>query len=124
MVPQLLEEEYDEQWAVGSQGITINDIVLVGVLHTSAGTWQPILRLARPLAQQAHAHASGPVRYPAQSGHLMLEPAVAQSSSPEQFTMGSPHQFPNSHSSTPPSQVPYADGSLTSSQPYGSLQYM
>ncbi|KAI0322813.1 hypothetical protein OF83DRAFT_1026798, partial [Amylostereum chailletii] len=45
--PPVVEGEYDTRWRVGSGGIQINDIVLVGVVHTSAGSWQPLLRLSR-----------------------------------------------------------------------------
>ncbi|TFY78059.1 hypothetical protein EWM64_g5953 [Hericium alpestre] len=39
----------DDAWPIGPGGITAENVILVGVVHVSAGTWQPILRLARPL---------------------------------------------------------------------------
>ncbi|KZV67047.1 hypothetical protein PENSPDRAFT_551577, partial [Peniophora sp. CONT] len=55
--PQRNEDDFDPRWIVGPQGITMNDIVLVGIVHSSAGSWQPILRLSRPLPQLAQAFA-------------------------------------------------------------------
>ncbi|KAI0291575.1 hypothetical protein BC826DRAFT_476650 [Russula brevipes] len=36
-----------QDWRVGSGGITSNDIVLIGFIHVSQGSWQPILQLNR-----------------------------------------------------------------------------
>ena len=36
------------RWRVGARGgITSNDIVLIGLIHVSPGSWQPILELTR-----------------------------------------------------------------------------
>ena len=34
-------------WSVGQGGITANDIMLVGLIHATEGSWQPILQLNR-----------------------------------------------------------------------------
>lgn len=33
------------KWIVGPNLITFNEVVLIGVVHVSAGSWMPILRL-------------------------------------------------------------------------------
>jgi len=39
----------DPRWRIGYNGITRNDIILVGVVHVSSGSWMPILQLNRRL---------------------------------------------------------------------------
>jgi len=34
-------------WQVGGGGITSNDIILIGFIHVTQGSWQPILQLNR-----------------------------------------------------------------------------
>ena len=34
-------------WFVGRDGITANDVILVGLIHVTPGSWQPILQLNR-----------------------------------------------------------------------------
>ena len=34
-------------WWVGRVGITANDIILIGLIHVTQGSWQPILQLNR-----------------------------------------------------------------------------
>jgi len=49
-----LEDESDAHWRVGQSGagdnsIKLEDLILVSMHHVSMGSWQPQLRLARPL---------------------------------------------------------------------------
>jgi len=37
----------DSNWRVGTGGITREDVILIGVVHVSQGSWQPILQLDR-----------------------------------------------------------------------------
>ena len=37
----------DPNWRVGTSGITKEDVILIGVVHVSQGSWQPILQLNR-----------------------------------------------------------------------------
>jgi hypothetical protein len=37
----------DPRWRIGQNGITRNDIILVGVVHVSSGSWMPIIQLNR-----------------------------------------------------------------------------
>ncbi|KAN0116194.1 hypothetical protein V8E52_006251 [Russula decolorans] len=39
----------DPRWRIGPSGITRNDIILVGVVHVSSGSWMPIIQLNRRL---------------------------------------------------------------------------
>jgi len=39
----------DPWWRIGPNGITRNDIILVGVVHVSSGSWMPIIQLNRRL---------------------------------------------------------------------------
>ena len=34
-------------WRIGPEGITHDDVNVVGVVHVSQGSWQPILQLRR-----------------------------------------------------------------------------
>ncbi|THH14624.1 hypothetical protein EW146_g5733 [Bondarzewia mesenterica] len=43
----IVDAEYDPLWRIGAGGITPADITLVGVVQTSAGTWQPLLKVSR-----------------------------------------------------------------------------
>jgi hypothetical protein len=38
-------------WRVGSRGITSSNIILIGFIHVSQGSWQPILELDRYIVQ-------------------------------------------------------------------------
>jgi len=40
-------EGQDPNWRVGAGGITKEQVILVGVVHVSQGSWQPILPLNR-----------------------------------------------------------------------------
>lgn len=40
-------EGQDPNWKVGSGGITKDQVIIVGVVHVSQGSWQPILQLNR-----------------------------------------------------------------------------
>ena len=48
---QPMEEEADSQWKIGDgpNDIKLDDLVLVSIHHVSLGSWQPHLRLIRPL---------------------------------------------------------------------------
>jgi hypothetical protein len=37
----------DPNWRVGAGGITKEQVILIGVVHISQGSWQPILQLNR-----------------------------------------------------------------------------
>ena len=39
----------DPRWRIGPNSITRNDIILVGVVHVSSGSWMPIIQLNRRL---------------------------------------------------------------------------
>jgi len=39
----------DPRWRIGFDGITRNDVILVGVVHVSSGSWMPIIQLNRQL---------------------------------------------------------------------------
>lgn len=39
-------------WRVGRGGITANDIILVGLIHVTQGSWQPILQLNRYVVRE------------------------------------------------------------------------
>lgn len=45
-----IEDDSDGQWRVGPGGIKLDDLVLVSLHHVSRGSWQPHLRLRRPLS--------------------------------------------------------------------------
>ncbi|KAI0058988.1 hypothetical protein BV25DRAFT_1829544 [Artomyces pyxidatus] len=47
--PGVPDSKADPRWRVGAGGIQLQDVILIGVVHTSAGTWQPILQLSRSL---------------------------------------------------------------------------
>jgi hypothetical protein len=40
--------QYTEWRVGGDRGITRNDIIIIGLIHVSQGSWQPILQLNRP----------------------------------------------------------------------------
>ncbi|KAI9441285.1 hypothetical protein H4582DRAFT_2073489 [Lactarius indigo] len=40
----------EPRWRIGFNGITRNDVILVGVVHVSSGSWMPIIQLNRHLA--------------------------------------------------------------------------
>ncbi len=40
-------------WQVDRGGITTNDIILIGLLHVTQGSWQPILQLNRFIIPQS-----------------------------------------------------------------------
>jgi hypothetical protein len=40
-------------WLVGRGGITANDVILVGLIHVTQGSWQPILQLNRYVFSQS-----------------------------------------------------------------------
>ena len=41
------QQGQDPNWQVGAGGITRDQVILVGVIHVSQGSWQPILQLNR-----------------------------------------------------------------------------
>ncbi|KAN0139787.1 hypothetical protein V8E53_002449 [Lactarius tabidus] len=41
------EDVRREQWRIGPDGIQRHDIMLIGAIHVSAGTWMPIMQLNR-----------------------------------------------------------------------------
>lgn len=47
-----LEEDADPSWRVGLQHIKLEDLVLVGLHHVSMGSWQPFIRLNRPVGSR------------------------------------------------------------------------
>jgi len=40
-------EGQDPNWRVGAGGVTKEQVILIGVVHVSQGSWQPILQLNR-----------------------------------------------------------------------------
>jgi len=40
-------EGQDPNWRIGAGGITKEQVILIGVVHVSQGSWQPILQLNR-----------------------------------------------------------------------------
>lgn len=44
-----LEEDADHSWRVGPAHIRLEDLLLVGLHHVSMGSWQPFIRLNRPV---------------------------------------------------------------------------
>jgi hypothetical protein len=40
-------------WSAGQGGITANDIILIGLIHVTPGSWQPILQLNRYVFSQS-----------------------------------------------------------------------
>ena len=50
-----MEEDCDSRWKIGDgpDDIKLDDLVLVSIHHVSLGSWQPQLRLVRPLRQRA-----------------------------------------------------------------------
>lgn len=54
-----MEEESDHRWKIGDgpDDIKLEDLILVSIHHVSLGSWQPHLRLVRPLRQQRHGHS-------------------------------------------------------------------
>ncbi|KAA1468873.1 hypothetical protein DENSPDRAFT_546342 [Dentipellis sp. KUC8613] len=46
---QMRTEDGDPRWRIGQGGITERDIILLGIINVSAGTWMPLFRLNRPL---------------------------------------------------------------------------
>jgi hypothetical protein len=49
MTGKVMEVGSDTQWRVGPLGIRADDIILVSLHHVSQGSWQPQLRLRRPI---------------------------------------------------------------------------
>jgi hypothetical protein len=37
----------DPRWFIGSRGITTDEVVLIGAVHVSQGSWMPILQVNR-----------------------------------------------------------------------------
>ena len=37
----------DSRWRIGSGGIARDEVIVIGVVHVSQGSWQPILQLRR-----------------------------------------------------------------------------
>ncbi|KAI0034442.1 hypothetical protein K488DRAFT_69115 [Vararia minispora EC-137] len=125
LVEHVSEDEYDVQWRVGPDGVKVEDVVLVGVLHTSAGTWQPILRLNRklpnPPPQPLAPSVVAQTRYPTPIQHPS---SASQASSPEQFGLpGTPSsQYTRAYPSTTQLQPGYGEN-YSSSQLYSAFPY-
>ena len=51
-------EGQDPNWRIGDGGITKDQVILVGVVHVSRGSWQPILQLNRYVVPRLQ-HISG-----------------------------------------------------------------
>jgi len=56
------------KWIVGHGGISANEVVLIGIVHVSAGSWMPILQLMTPGHHQRVQHGTEVVTY--QSSYL------------------------------------------------------
>ncbi|VDB88670.1 unnamed protein product [Peniophora sp. CBMAI 1063] len=144
--PQRNEDDFDPRWTVGPDGLSSNDLILVGIVHSSAGTWQPILQLSRPLPHLEQPTAPitdpltlllGPYTRPRLPGSSLNElrsvssgedyDLWAQARSRAQFSTAivpapSPpeHQHTSSYPSSPNPQMTHTDGAyLPSSPPYG-----
>ncbi|KDR80567.1 hypothetical protein GALMADRAFT_222164 [Galerina marginata CBS 339.88] len=54
-----MEEDADQRWRIGDgpDDIKLEDLVLVSIHHVSLGSWQPHLRLVRPLRPR-HGHSN------------------------------------------------------------------
>ncbi|KIJ60484.1 hypothetical protein HYDPIDRAFT_98644 [Hydnomerulius pinastri MD-312] len=50
---QAIDADVDRRWRVGKQNIEVEDLMLVSLHHVTAGSWQPQLRLRRPLPELA-----------------------------------------------------------------------
>lgn len=48
---QPMETNADRRWKVGPKHIKVEDLILVSLHHVSKGSWQPQLRLRRPLPE-------------------------------------------------------------------------
>ncbi|KAI6104008.1 hypothetical protein EV401DRAFT_2060929 [Pisolithus croceorrhizus] len=48
---QPMETNADRRWKVGPKHIKLEDLILVSLHHVSKGSWQPQLRLRRPLPE-------------------------------------------------------------------------
>ncbi|PPQ90765.1 hypothetical protein CVT25_010154 [Psilocybe cyanescens] len=72
-----MEEEADHRWKIGDgpNDIKLEDLILVSIHHVSLGSWQPQLRLVRPLRQQRHGHS---LSLP----HMPPTPMTASNASP------------------------------------------
>ena len=40
-------EGCEARWRIGPGAITKNDVIIIGAVHVSQGSWQPILQLNR-----------------------------------------------------------------------------
>ena len=45
-----IEDPSDERWRIGTHGIRLDDLILVGLQHVSMGSWQAHFRLVERLA--------------------------------------------------------------------------
>jgi hypothetical protein len=43
----MLQHEWHLHWRIGQGLIQRNDIIIIGAVHVSAGSWMPILQLKR-----------------------------------------------------------------------------
>ena len=43
----LYTDDHVERWRTGPGGITRVDVIVIGAVHVSAGSWMPILQLNR-----------------------------------------------------------------------------
>ncbi|KAF9563956.1 hypothetical protein CPC08DRAFT_632050 [Agrocybe pediades] len=59
-----MEDDADHRWRIGDgpNDIKLEDLVLVSIHHVSLGSWQPQLRLARPLQQSGSRVPAPPSR--------------------------------------------------------------
>ena len=50
MEGQTMEDPSEAKWRVGTRGIRLEDLILVGLQHVSMGSWQAHFRLVERLA--------------------------------------------------------------------------
>ncbi|KIJ61274.1 hypothetical protein HYDPIDRAFT_97134 [Hydnomerulius pinastri MD-312] len=53
---QAMDADVNRRWRVGKRNIKVEDLMLVSLHHVSKGSWQPQLRLRRPLLELALPH--------------------------------------------------------------------
>jgi len=41
----------DPRWRIGEGGVTLDDVVIIGIVHVSSGSWQVLLQLRQPSPQ-------------------------------------------------------------------------
>jgi hypothetical protein len=62
---------FKEQWELGGNGIQLEEINIIGLLHISKGTWMPILQLSRHIIPRCDFDYDNPkVGWPPNYVHL------------------------------------------------------